>query len=138
MPTLCEPSDRSFGVLLVILIVLFLNVRDKLYLNRHNFLVLYFCSEFKLENIYSGVNSCENLILWIVRKIAKIRTRKNFVAHGIRGRTILPMEWKYTSIVVFKLFVAYLMRIPIRFDAKMKTVVSHLTIMKAFERKQKQ
>ena len=30
------------------------------------------------------------------------------------------------------------MEIPIRFDAKMKTVESHLTIMNAFERKQKQ
>ena len=30
------------------------------------------------------------------------------------------------------------MEIPIRFDAKMKTVQSHLTIMNAFERKQKQ
>ena len=31
------------------------------------------------------------------------------------------------------------MEIPIRFDAKMKTVhLSHLTIMNAFERKQKQ
>ena len=53
-------------------------------------------SEFKLETIYSGVNFCGknvsvificgNLFLRIARKtakIAKIRTRKNFVPHGI-------------------------------------------------------
>ena len=47
-------------------------------------------SEFKLENIYSGVNFCGknvcgNLFLRIARKTAKIpkiRTRKNFVPHG--------------------------------------------------------
>ena len=73
--------------------VLFLNARDKLWLNRHNFLVLYFlCSEFKLDNIYSGVNFCgknvcgniylRELIFRIAGKIAKIRTSKNFVPHG--------------------------------------------------------
>ena len=36
---------------------LFLNERDKLWLNRNDFLVLFcLCSELKLENIYSGVN----------------------------------------------------------------------------------
>ena len=52
-------------------------------------------SEFKLENIYSGVNFCGknicgnvificgNLFLRIAGKIAKIGTRKNFVPHGI-------------------------------------------------------
>ena len=40
-------------------------------------------SEFKLEYIYSGVNFCRNLFLWIDGKISKIRTRKNFVQHGI-------------------------------------------------------
>ena len=39
--------------------VLFLNERDKLWLNRNDFLVLFcLCSELKLENIYSGVNFC--------------------------------------------------------------------------------
>ena len=49
---------------------------------------LFLCSEFKLENIYSGENVCGNFYLrelsfadrW---KIAKIGTRKNFVPHGI-------------------------------------------------------
>ena len=47
-------------------------------------------SEFKSENIYSGENFCgknvcANLFLRIARKtvkIAKIRTRKNFVPHS--------------------------------------------------------
>ena len=53
---------------------------------------VFLCSEFKLENIYSGVNFCgknvcgnfylRELILRITAKIAKIRTRKNFVPHG--------------------------------------------------------
>ena len=51
---------------------------------------VFLCSEFKLENIYSGVNFagkmsavifiCANLFLWIAGKtatIAKIRTRQN-------------------------------------------------------------
>ena len=37
----------------------------------------FLCSEFKLENIYSGVNFCQE----IAGKIAKIRTHKNFVPH---------------------------------------------------------
>ena len=48
---------------------------------------VFLCSEFKLENIYSGVNFCGknvcgNLFLRISGKIAKNRTRKNFVPHG--------------------------------------------------------
>ena len=53
---------------------------------------VFLCSEFKLENIYSGVNFCGkmfavificgNLFLRIAGKIAKIRARKNFVPHG--------------------------------------------------------
>ena len=51
---------------------------------------IFLCSEFKLENIYSGVNlcginMCDNFYLRIAgktAKIAQIRTRKNFVAHG--------------------------------------------------------
>ena len=44
-------------------------------------------SEFKLENIYSGVNYCGrnvcgNLFLRIARKIPKSRARQNFVLHG--------------------------------------------------------
>ena len=55
---------------------------------------VFFSCEFKLENIYSGVNFCGNnvsvificgnLFLRIAGKIvqnAKIRTRKNFVPH---------------------------------------------------------
>ena len=51
----------------------------------------FLCSEFKLENIYSGVNFCQknvyrnficgNLFWQIAGKIAKIRTHKNFVPH---------------------------------------------------------
>ena len=38
---------------------LFLNERDKLWLNRNDFLVPFcLCSELKLENIYSGENFC--------------------------------------------------------------------------------
>ena len=37
------PCKTSNWVLLVILIILFLNKRDKLWLNRQEFLVLYFC-----------------------------------------------------------------------------------------------
>ena len=54
---------------------------------------VFLCSEFKLENIYSGVNSCvknvcgnfylRELFLWVAGNIAKIRTRKNFVPHGM-------------------------------------------------------
>ena len=57
---------------------------------------VFLCSEFKLEYIYSGVNFCrknvcgnfylrEQLFLRISgksAKIAKIRTRKNFVPYG--------------------------------------------------------
>ena len=54
---------------------------------------VFLCSEFKLEKIYSGVNFCGknvcgNSYLWerifVDRwKIAKIRTRRNFVPHTI-------------------------------------------------------
>ena len=49
---------------------------------------VFLCSEFKLENIYSGINFrgknvYGNLFLWIAGKIAKIRARSNFVPHGI-------------------------------------------------------
>ena len=58
---------------------------------------VFLCSEFKLdrlENLYSGVNFCGknvcgnflfwgNLFLRIAGKTVKIRTRKNFVPHGI-------------------------------------------------------
>jgi len=52
---------------------------------------VFWCSEFKLENIYSGVNLCgKNLcgnfylreLIFADRKKRKIRTRKNFVPHG--------------------------------------------------------
>ena len=49
-------------------------------------LLFFLCSEFKFENIYSGVNFngkmfavifiCGNLYLWIARKTSKIRTQK--------------------------------------------------------------
>ena len=55
--------------------------------------IVFLCGEFKLQNIYSGVNFCgkmfavificENLFLRIAGKIAEIRPRKNFVPHGI-------------------------------------------------------
>ena len=50
-------------------------------------------SEFKSENIYSGLNFCgkhvcgnfylRELILQIAGKIANIRTRKNVLSHGM-------------------------------------------------------
>ena len=43
---------------------------------------VFLCSEFKLGDIYSGVNFCGNLFLQIVEKIAKNRTGKNLVPHG--------------------------------------------------------
>ena len=54
---------------------------------------VFLCSEFKLENTYSGVNFCGKmfavificgkLFLRIAGKIAEIRPRKNFLPHGI-------------------------------------------------------
>ena len=54
---------------------------------------VFLCSEFKLENIYSGINFCgknvcgnsylRELFLRIAGKIAKNRTLKNFMPHGI-------------------------------------------------------
>ena len=45
--------------------VLFLDKRDKLWLNRHDFLVLYMCSEFKLDDIRSTwVIGCWEYLLW--------------------------------------------------------------------------
>ena len=56
---------------------------------------VFLCSEFKLKNIYSGVNFCAKNVCGYfsvagtyfriagkIAKIAKIRTRKNFVPHG--------------------------------------------------------
>ena len=57
---------------------------------------VFLCSEFKLADIYSGVNflgknACANFFFlwklifadrWKNRKIAKIRARKNFLTHG--------------------------------------------------------
>ena len=65
--------------------------------DRHDFVVLYFCVVnlswriFTLEIIFAEkvcptIFICGNLILWIAgktAKIAKIRTRKNFLPHGI-------------------------------------------------------
>ena len=45
---------------------------------------VFLCSEFKLENIYSGVIFiCGNLFLRIAEETAKLRTRKNFVPYSI-------------------------------------------------------
>ena len=41
---------------------------------------VFLCSEFNVEDIYSGVNFCGNLFLRIVEKIAKNRTHKKFGA----------------------------------------------------------
>ena len=58
-------------------------------------------ANWKIENTYSGVNFCEknvcvnffcgNLFLRIAGKIAKIRTRKNFVPHGISSLSELRL-----------------------------------------------
>ena len=70
-------------------------------IDQTRFLSIVFC----VENIYSRVNFCGNkmfavifmhgnLFLRIAGKIAKIRTRKNFVPHGtfIRSATDLMFE----------------------------------------------
>ena len=71
-------------------------VFGKLWLNRHDFLVLYFCVAnlswriFTLEEIFAGkmfevIFICGNLFLRIagkITKIEKIRSRKNFVSHS--------------------------------------------------------
>ena len=60
---------------------------------------VFLCSEFKLENIYSAVNFCGKNVCGCFlfagtyfwgshEEIAKIRTRKNFVPHGIFGESI--------------------------------------------------
>ena len=71
MPTLCNTSNSLYTVL---------------FLNEARFLsTVFLCSEFKLENIFPGVNVCRNLFFGIAGKNAKnanIRTRKNFVTHG--------------------------------------------------------
>ena len=41
---------------------------------------VFLCSEFKVEDIYFGVNFCGNLFLRIVEKIAKNRTYNKFGA----------------------------------------------------------
>ena len=41
---------------------------------------VFLCSEFKVEDIYSGVNFCGNLFLRIVEKIAKNGTHKKLGA----------------------------------------------------------
>ena len=54
---------------------------------------VFLCSEFKFENkllwskffagiMFAVIFICENLFLSIAGKIAKIRTRRNFVPHG--------------------------------------------------------
>ena len=68
---------------------------------------VFLCSEFTLKNIYSAVNICRkmcavtsicgNLFLWIAgktAKIAKIRTRKNFVPHGILNNDITRQNFR--------------------------------------------
>ena len=79
--------------------ILFLNERDKLWLIRHHFLVLYLCSEFKLENSYSGVNFCRNLFSRSAGKFGKIRTRKNFMPHSIWKSTFLSESGEYKSTI---------------------------------------
>ena len=51
MRTLCKTSNS-------LRTVLFLNERGKLWLNRRFLSYVFLCSEFKLENIYRGVNFC--------------------------------------------------------------------------------
>ena len=75
------------------------------------------CSEFELENIYSGVNFCgknvcgnfylRELILRIAGKTAKnakIRTRKNFVPHG---KYVTPHRVGFLCFFALKLLNSY-------------------------------
>ena len=69
---------------------------------------VFLCSEFKLENIYSGVNVCRNfnrrgggggkLFLQITGKIAKIRTLKYFLCHAVAG--LVPSSPIFNASVV--------------------------------------
>jgi len=88
--TPCKTSRTDCFSLSFILIVLFLN-KIQVVIEQTGFLsTVILCSEFKLENIYSGVNFSGKIglgyldiyFLRIAGKIAKIRTRKNFVTHG--------------------------------------------------------
>ena len=64
-------------------------VWHEIFVGVYSSLVQFFlCSEFKLENIYSGVNFsgknvCGKVFLRIAGKIAKIRTSKNFLPRYI-------------------------------------------------------
>ena len=76
---------------------------------------VFLCSEFKLEYIYSGVNFlagkmfavifiCGDLFLRIAgksAKIAKIRTRKNFVPHGRLSNYIVSLVSSSMYVVIF-------------------------------------
>ena len=78
---------------------------------------LFLCSEFKWENIYSGVNFCgknvcgnfylRELILRIAGKTAKnakIRTRNNFVPHG---KYVTPHRVGFLCFFALKLLNSY-------------------------------
>ena len=85
MRTLCKTSNS-------LRTVLFLNERGKLWLNRRFLSYVFLSSEFKLENIYRGVNFCgkkygyflfkETYFWGSLEKSQKIGTRKNFVQLG--------------------------------------------------------
>ena len=67
-------------------------------------------SEFKLENIYPGVNFCRKKCLWYLlfvkacfcgslKKLPKIRTRKNFISPGIHTCNNSVLTSIFTSIL---------------------------------------
>ena len=72
-------------------------------MNRHDFLVLYFCvvnlsylfwSKFFAGEIFASIFICCNLHSWIAGKIAKIRTCKNFKQHSMCFTFILILKLK--------------------------------------------
>ena len=92
MPTLCKTSISLYTVL-------FLNERDKVVIEQTRFLnTLFLCSEFKLENIYSGVNFCGkiksvcgNLYLWELIFADRRKNRKNWNPQKFRATRYLKL-----------------------------------------------
>ena len=95
--TACVPYVKS--VIHCTLSCFWMKEASKSVIEQTQFLsTVFLCSEFKLENIYSGLNFCgknvcRNLFLRIAEKITKIRTRKNFVPHDTYEYSILHITY---------------------------------------------
>ena len=85
MPTLCKTSISLYTVL-------FLNERDKVVIEQTRFLnTLFLCSEFKLENIYSGENVCGNFYLRELSFADRWKNRKNWNPQKFRATRYLKL-----------------------------------------------